>query len=79
MTHVGMIVASWWITWVLFSLTAWCGLIWLIVTAWHRFSRWQHGKPDDALGYNSARAMLDAPADPWTPADMDILAGRRLP
>jgi hypothetical protein len=84
--HLAMDAASWWITWVLFGLVAWAGLGFLLLCAFGRFCRWQSRQPipymlteaaDDALGYDSTRAMLDGPV--WRPEDMDILAGRKLP
>lgn len=86
MKHAADAVIRWILDWAAIIGAAWVLAILAMITAFHRSRRSQPAMPvppplqaDAAIGYLDVRAMLDAPDGPWTPADMDILAGRRLP
>jgi hypothetical protein len=58
-----MLIATWPVTWVLFSIVAWFGFALVLLTFGHRYHRWQAGKP---VPYVPTDAGIDALAQAVT-------------
>ena len=57
MTRLGMLIATWPVTWVLFSIVAWFGFAFIVVWGNHRFHCWQASK---AVPYTTTDRAIDA-------------------